>query len=154
MKLYVMRHAQASFNAPSDQERPITEKGLEQTNELIKRIKNELSDVEQIWSSELLRAKQTASAVSDVLALPTSEHAFLSPDVDPRDVLEKINALNTKSALLIVSHQPLVGELVSLLVNGNAHQAHPYSTSEILFLEADVIAPGMASLVKQYLPPA
>ena len=152
MKFFVMRHAQASFNASSDRERPITDKGIKQTEDLLSEYADELAHVNQIWSSTLLRAKQTAGLLSEKLNLPVIEKHFLSPDDDVKSVLEALRTLPNDICLLIVSHQPLVGELVSCLLHGNIHQSHPYATSEILALEIDIIEPGMANLVKQYLP--
>ena len=60
MKVYIMRHAQASFNAPSDRERPITDAGIKQTQNLLLANRDNISDINLIWSSDLLRAKQTA----------------------------------------------------------------------------------------------
>jgi phosphohistidine phosphatase len=152
MKIYVMRHAQASFSAPSDRERPITELGIIQTKALLSANSDQFSDVNLIWSSDLLRAKQTASLVSDALKLEANEQLFLSPDSDVKQVVDALQGLDPNTCLLIVSHQPLVGELVSFLIKGNVHHAHPYTTSEILELELDFVDAGMASLVKQYLP--
>lgn len=151
MKLYIMRHAQAAFNAPSDREREITQNGADQTKELILKHADKLSDINLVWSSDLTRAKQTASVVTEILGLESSEKSFLSPDGDPRIVLGELKDLNLSDCLLIVSHQPLVGELVSYLLSGNMHRAHPYDTSELLTLELDMFEPGMASMVGQYL---
>jgi phosphohistidine phosphatase len=152
MKLYIMRHAQASFRAPSDRERPITESGIKQTNDLLLVNRDQISDINLIWCSDLLRAKQTAGLVSEALKIEATEKPFLSPDGDLRLVLAELEKLSSDDCLLVVSHQPLVGELVSALLNGNIHQAHPYATSEVLALELDVVGLGMATLGKQYLP--
>lgn len=152
MRFFVMRHAQASFNAPSDRDRPITEMGINQTKRLLAEHVEALACVNQIWSSDLLRAKQTAALLSNKLNIPVFEKSFLSPDGDVKSVLETLRALPSDICLLIVSHQPLVGELVSCLLHGNTHQSHPYATSEILALELDMFEPGMATLAKQFLP--
>tara|TARA_R110001592_G_scaffold319321_1_gene596869 strand:- start:22307 stop:22771 length:465 start_codon:yes stop_codon:yes gene_type:complete len=152
MKVYIMRHAQASFNAPSDRERPISESGIKQTKDLLVTNHDQISDINLIWSSDLLRAKQTAGLVSDSLKIEAVEKPFLTPDGDIRQVLAELEKLGSVDCLLIVSHQPLVGELVSSLVHGHIHQAHPYDTSEMLALECDVIGLGMATITKQYLP--
>ncbi len=147
-----MRHAQASFNAASDRDRAITDLGARQTKELLEKNTDNLSAVRTIWSSDLLRAKQTAKIAADLLNLSVNEKTFLSPDGDPRKVLAELDKLDSDETLLMVSHQPLVGELVSLLVNGNFQKAHPYATSEFLLLDLDMAQPGMATLVRQYLP--
>lgn len=152
MKIFIMRHAQASFSAPSDRDRPITELGITQTKNLLLTKNDQFSDVNLIWCSDLLRAIQTASLVTDALTLEAVEKTFLSPDGSVKQVVEALQRIESEACLFIVSHQPLVGELVSFLVNGNVHNAHPYTTSEILELELDVVAAGMARITKQYLP--
>tara|TARA_R110001599_G_C11993095_1_gene636241 strand:+ start:199 stop:660 length:462 start_codon:yes stop_codon:yes gene_type:complete len=152
MKLYIMRHAQASFNAPSDSERSITLLGADQTKELILEHAGKLADINLVWSSDLKRAKQTAAIVTEMLGLEPSEKTFLSPDGDLRKVLSELQNLRATDCLLLVSHQPLVGELVGSLLDGNIRRAHPYSTSEVIALKLDMFEPGMATLVGQYLP--
>lgn len=150
MKLYIMRHAQAAFNAPSDRDRQITQLGADQTKELVLKHADKLSDINMVWSSDLIRAKQTAGIVTEILGLDSTEKAFLSPDGDVKQVLSKLQALGETDCLLIVSHQPFVGELVSYLLDGNIQHGHPYDTSELLALELDMFEPGMASMVGQY----
>lgn len=152
MKLFVMRHAQAAFNAPSDRERPLTESGIQQTKELLALHKADLSSVNMLWSSDLLRAQQTAALVAEVLGFKVSEKNCLTPDGQINRVLSELQDLRADDTLLLVSHQPLVGELVSYLVSGNVYQAHPFTTSEMLELEFDYAGPAMARLCKQYLP--
>ncbi len=152
MKLYIMRHAQASFNAPSDRERPITEAGVKQTKSLLDVNSEQISDINLIWSSDLLRAKQTAEIVSEALSVEPAEKPFLSPDGSIRQVLSELQKLDEDDCLLIVSHQPLVGELVSSLVSGNVQKAHPYATSEVLALDMEVAGLGTATIVNRYTP--
>jgi len=152
MKLFVMRHAQASFGAVSDRERPITQYGTEQTKRLLLEHQDSFLHVNKLWSSDLLRAQQTAQIVSGHINVTAETHTFLSPDGDVKSVLDRLRQLPHDTCLFIVSHQPLVGELVSCLLYGNIHQAQPYATSEVLALELDLFEPGMASLVKQFLP--
>lgn len=147
-----MRHAEASFNAPTDRERPITEFGLGQTKQLIMAHASKFSDINRVWSSNLKRAKQTTGIVTEILGLESSVKPFLAPSDDVEKVLGELQALTETDCLLIVSHQPLVGELVGYLLHGNIHHAHPYATSEIVALELDLYEPGMASLTGRYLP--
>ncbi len=152
MKLFVMRHAQATFNAPSDRERPITDNGEKQTRELLSLYQQDLSQVGELWCSDLLRACQTAALVTEATGLPALQKTILSPDGQINHVLNELQQFKADEHLMIVSHQPLVGELVSYLISGNIYQAHPFTTSEILSLELEQVGPGMASLCKQYLP--
>ena len=55
------------------------------------------------------------------------------------------------ASLVLVSHQPLVGSLVSLLCAGNVYEAHPFATAEIVALETEIIAPGTAEFLANWL---
>ena len=72
-KLYVTRHGLTDYNI---QERvcgitnlPLTETGLQQAEEMAQKAKD-FGDIERIIASPLLRANQTAQAVSRALQLP------------------------------------------------------------------------------------
>lgn len=72
-KLYVTRHGLTEFNA---QERvcgatdiPLTETGLLQAGEMAKQAAS-FGDIERIIASPMLRAQQTAQAVSEALQIP------------------------------------------------------------------------------------
>ena len=72
MKLYVARHGQTEYNAQNRicgvTDLPLTEKGLKQAEELAQKLKDKQIDV--IIASPLIRAQQTAAAVSAVIGMP------------------------------------------------------------------------------------
>lgn len=72
MKLYVARHGQTDFNAKNlvcgSTDLPLTEKGIEQAKALGERVKNLGIDV--IIASPMVRAQQTAEAVSLATGIP------------------------------------------------------------------------------------
>ncbi|EPN40586.1 phosphohistidine phosphatase SixA, partial [Pseudomonas syringae pv. actinidiae ICMP 18807] len=63
----------------------------------------------------------------------------------PRQVLEQLDTLGIEDVLL-VSHQPLVGELIGVLVHGSAQQAEPMSTASLAELEGEFVAAGTLTL--------
>jgi len=152
MRLWIGRHGEASFNAPSDRERPLTPNGIGQTRMLARKHARNLSNITEIWSSPLRRAQETAALYAKMLDLSIETRTFLSPDTDPERVVSKLSECDSGDELLIISHQPLVGELVSLLVAGNIYESHPFSTSELVLLELDLAGPGLATQVASYLP--
>ncbi len=152
MRLYIARHGEASFNAPSDGERPLTPHGVGQTRNVAKQCAAELQEVSAIWASPLRRAQETANVFSRHLGIEIITQPFLMPDSDPQRVVDKLSAAAEESTLLIVSHQPLVGELVSLLVAGNIYESYPFSTSELVTLEFEQFGAGLAKQRKNYLP--
>ena len=72
MKLYVARHGQTEYNAQNRicgvTDLPLTEKGLQQAEALAQKLKDKNIDV--IIASPLIRAQQTAAAVSGAIGVP------------------------------------------------------------------------------------
>ena len=152
MKLFIGRHGEASFNAPSDRERPLTPNGISITQKLRDDHLAELAQAQLIWSSDLRRAQETATIYAEKLNLNIDTKNFLSPDCEADRVLRKLQALDADACVLIISHQPLVGELVSLLCEGSIYMAHPYTTSEIVVVECELAEKGLGSIKEQFLP--
>jgi len=152
MKLFIGRHGQASFDAESDRARPLTAVGILETEKLRDHYISELKQAQVIWASDLKRANETACIYADKLDLKIETKNFLSPDCEADRVLKKLQDLEPDACVLIVSHQPLVGELVSLLCEGNIYLAHPYVTSEIVVVDCKIAGPGMGSISGNFQP--
>lgn len=138
MDLFVMRHGQAHPQVTDDASRQLTPHGLHETQMIAHHL---LSDKKwapnKIISSTYTRAIQTAEAVAQVihykLSIPQSD--LILPDSDPRQALTFLMQQSTAS-LLIVSHQPLVGQLISLLVDGVIEERH-VPTSAVAYIQFD-----------------
>ena len=152
MKVFIGRHGEATFNAPSDRERALTDNGVKACQALIEAQQAAFSGVTQLWSSDLVRAQQTAAIYAEKLGLETQTREYLAPDYDAEEVIEALAKEAFTGDLLLVSHQPLVGDLVSVLASGNVFDAHPYVTSEIVVLELDEWAKGCATKIAEYRP--
>ena len=72
MKLYVARHGETQWNAENKicgrTDIPLNERGMEQAKLLAERMANEKVDL--IIASTMIRARQTAAAVSDKMCIP------------------------------------------------------------------------------------
>jgi len=152
VKLFIGRHGQASFDAESDRARPLTLDGISATERLRDEHLPELTQVQEIWSSGLKRANETAAIYAQKLDIKVETKNFLSPDCEADRVLVKLQELESSACVLIVSHQPLVGELVSLLCEGNIYLAHPYTTSEIVVVECEMAERGMGLISGDFVP--
>lgn len=73
MKLYVARHGETEWNAQNKicgrTDLPLTERGLTQAGQLAAKLSDEELDI--IIASPMIRAQQTAAAVSEVTGIPT-----------------------------------------------------------------------------------
>lgn len=147
MDLLLCRHGEASFDAPSDRLRVLTERGIKDTNQRLSDTKALLASATRLWSSDYLRAQQTANIFSEALTLEREEQNFLRPDSSPQRVVSKLAAVNEDDTLLVVAHMPLLGELVSLLTEGHCYASYGFATSEIVHLRGDLLEAGLCSIV-------
>lgn len=144
MKLWVLRHGEAQGHARTDAERNLTEHGrAEVLRSAAHLIGQPLS---AIIASPYVRAQQTAQLVREVLGFEPAIRTvpWLTPDGDVQQVLRE---LDTDDNVLLVSHQPLVGSLISFLQHGHQRQPQPMYTASLAELEGDFPLAGLMSLV-------
>ena len=117
MQLYLLRHGDAVESATlHDSERPLSDLGIRQAQAAGRFLHSLSISPQAILFSPLLRARQTAEQVNLSLqcrSISSSEH--LTPNSDPRNLLNDLNA-TTHESLLLVGHQPFLGNLIALLL--------------------------------------
>ena len=146
MQLYIMRHGDAVMQAPTDAQRPLSEKGRRQVASMAGFLKPLLPT--RVLVSPYIRAQQTASILCESLAINTDklQHAdYITPDGDPFQVVRELES-HSSEILLIVSHQPLVGTLLSLLLDGGLTGDYMMGTASLASMELDHIGAGQARL--------
>src|SRR3990167_9838439 len=144
MKVWILRHGEAEGHAPTDAERNLTEHGRA---EVLRSAAHLIGQpLGAIIASPYVRAQQTAQLVSDVLGFQPEIRTvpWLTPDGDVQRVLEK---LDSDDDVLLVSHQPLVGSLISFLQHGHQRQPQPMYTASLAELEGECPLAGLMSLV-------
>jgi len=145
--LLLCRHGEASFDAPSDRQRPLTAQGIAQTTGNINSNADLLASVTELWCSDLLRAQQTAQLFTDHSGLNAKQQSFLRPDSLPERLIRKFEPIADGQCLLVVAHMPLLGDIVSLLTEGHPYSAHPFQTSEIVHLRGELLASGLCEII-------
>jgi phosphohistidine phosphatase len=116
MELILWRHAEAEDGYPDD-ERALTEKGLEQARKMAGWLKAHMPKDTQILVSPAKRAQQTASA----LELPFTTLTELAPEASPHDLLKVANWDTSKGSVLIVGHQPTLGIAAAIAMTHKTH---------------------------------
>ena len=146
MRLWVLRHGQAEAQAASDAQRQLTGHGRDEVLSMARRLQQAVPDV--ILASPYVRAQQTAELVRGALqmrrAIITVDWA--TPDDDPLAVLDHL-AERSEGSILLVSHQPLVGQLLSLAVEGHRQAHYPMPTAALACLDMALPAAGSATLL-------
>lgn len=146
MNIFILRHGQAEPQQTSDEVRELTEKGRLDTVRIMKSRLGDLKSITQIWASPLVRAQQTAHiAASYFPSLSVMTTELIIPEADPFAVMSWLQAMEQGSSTLLVSHQPLVGELLNRLC-GKPAGFYPMGTSSLAAVNLPVVATGMGEL--------
>lgn len=118
MELILWRHAEAEPGGPDlpDEARALTAKGRKQATRMGDWLDRQLPGSCRILSSPAVRTVQTAEA----LRRKFKTHVSLATDSTAEAILEAANWPNSKEPVLIVGHQPTLGHVITLLLQGAA----------------------------------
>jgi phosphohistidine phosphatase len=114
MDLILWRHADAEegIEGQDDLERSLTPRGLKQAARVAAWLDRQLPEGTRVLSSPARRCEQTALALGRKYKLRDE----LAPDGTLAGLLEAAQWPNAKQAMLIVGHQPLLGQVIAELL--------------------------------------
>lgn len=143
MKLWVLRHGEAEPHARSDAERNLTANGRKEVLSISAQMIGQPLSV--IYASPYTRAQQTAQLVRETLGFEPEVRTvkWLTPDHDPPAVVDQLDLLDN---VLLVSHNPLVGNLIAYLQHGHWREPQRVGTAGLVELEGDWPLAGLMSL--------
>jgi len=141
----LFRHGEAA-SAARDFDRCLTDQGVADVRKVACSIAAQLSAA-IAYVSPYVRARQTCAEIQRNTDLKAChELPIITPDDDPLQVIEWLNQQESDSTVLLVTHQPLVSRIISLLLDGHEAGFYPMATASVTLLEADVWASGLAKL--------
>ncbi|MBE0488208.1 MAG: phosphohistidine phosphatase SixA [Halomonas sp.] len=151
-RLLILRHGEAGPGRP-DAERELTGRGHDEARRMAAWLaeRDDLAGA-RLLASPFVRARQTAAIMGERLGVRVETLSILTPDDDSTAVADWLLGQPGGGPLLLVSHMPLVGALVGLLVEGRAERGPGFPTAALAELEADVWAAGCARLVRLIAP--
>ena len=164
MYLYIVRHAIAEEREDflqknsDDSLRPLTAKGQRRMQNVILKLKSELKDIDLVVTSPFVRAKQTATLISELIGKPKiEESAELVPHATASAFVNWIKAHGkNKKKVMIVGHEPHLSTLISYLLSGNNNNGFvEMKKSSIAMIETgsfEEITPSRASLIWLFPP--
>jgi len=126
MEIILVRHGPAADRDPSrwpdDQRRPLTPDGVRSTRRAAKGLASLRPTVDKAITSPAARAYATGEIFREALKMPTALETWeeLEPDTPPGPVLERLQRLSRKRGILLVGHEPTLGELLGLSVTGES----------------------------------
>jgi phosphohistidine phosphatase len=113
MDLILWRHAEAEEGSP-DLQRALTPKGQKQARKMAEWLDTQLPEGCKILVSPSVRTLQTVEPLGRKYKVVPR----LGPGASPEDVLRAANWPNAKEAVVIVGHQPTLGQVAALLIGG------------------------------------
>lgn len=116
MDLILWRHAEAADPEPgmSDMQRTLTAKGQKQARRMAEWLTSQLPESCKVLVSPAVRTLQTVEPLGRKFKVQTE----IGPGADPREVLRVANWPNARDPVLIVGHQPTLGQVAALLLSG------------------------------------
>ncbi|KQZ30186.1 histidine phosphatase family protein [Duganella sp. Root1480D1] len=114
MDLILWRHAEAEPAQPGldDLERTLTPKGHKQARRMGQWLDSVLPENCRILVSPATRTVQTVAGLGRKYKI----HPDLAPGADASDILKAANWPSSKEAVLVVGHQPTLGQAAALLM--------------------------------------
>jgi len=122
-QIYIVRHAIAAERGPDwpdDNKRPLTERGISRFKEAVAGLKELDVVVDEIFTSPLVRARQTADLLAAGVAGRPSVKLFdaLAPGHPPATVMAQLAKVAKRRRIALVGHEPDLGELAAHLIGG------------------------------------
>lgn len=127
MILYVVRHALAEdVSAGGDEARHLTEVGRQRTLKAAAGMQALGLEFDQILTSPLARASETAEIIATVYASGLAPQVMpeLSTGVAPADAVAALGPHGHNDSLVIVGHEPQLSAVISILLTGGPDAMH------------------------------
>ena len=144
IELYLIRHGLSAERGeawPDDAKRPLTGKGLSRLRREARALEKFGVSFDQIVTSPLVRARQTAEVFADGLSShPATAHSdALAPGGTPAQVIQELGKFSRRKRIALVGHEPNIGELAARLLG--ARGAFDFKKGSICCIEVTALPP-------------
>ncbi len=155
-ELYLIRHAIAAERGdewPDDDKRPLTERGVARFRESVEGLTWLDVTIEEIFTSPLVRAKQTAEILAAGMPgkPPVKVLDALSPGQNPGSVLAQLAKVARRRRIALVGHEPGLGELAAHLVG--AGRALPFKKGGACRIDVESLTSRRAGALHWFVTP-
>lgn len=142
-EVYLVRHAIAAERGlewPDDDLRPLTNRGILRFKEGVAGLVALDVVIDQVLTSPLVRARQTADLLASGLAghPPVSVIEALAPGHAAARVMEQVAGAVRGRRVAIVGHEPGLGELAAFLIG--SRQAIPFRKGGVCRIDVETVA--------------
>jgi phosphohistidine phosphatase len=156
MEIYIVRHAIAAERGPEwpdDSKRPLVERGTTRFKEAVDGLVWLDVVIEEIFTSPLVRARQTAELLSAGLPAKPSVQVLdaLAPGHSPAEVLRELARASAKRRVALVGHEPDLGGLVAHMLGAKAPV--PMKKGGVCRVDMDSLSPPRPGVLAWLLTP-
>ncbi len=160
MEVYLLRHAIAvDRGTPEyegrDDERPLTKEGIKKMKSAAVGMARLDLRFDCIWTSPIPRAKHTAEIVANALDAEDllEEHEELGHGFSCEALLRLLQGASRSERILLVGHQPDLGEFASYLLTGDNRLRISYKKGALLRIDFDDTPAAGAGTLAWFLEP-
>jgi phosphohistidine phosphatase len=155
-ELYIVRHAIAAERGedwPDDDKRPLTERGISRFKEVVQGLAAIDVAVDEIFTSPLVRAKQTAELLAAGLPGKATVKILdaLAPGHTPASVLAQLSRTAKRRRLMLVGHEPDLGELAAHLIGSG--RALPFKKGGVCRIEVESLSSRRPAALAWFMQP-
>ena len=156
--IYLMRHGIAADPTAgmNDADRALTAEGVRKTTRAAVGLSELGVKPDLILSSPLRRAEETARLVADVLTPGPAVELYppLAGGFAAADIIKGLRPHRQAHELLLVGHEPDLGELASYLLTGSANLAPlPFKKAGVAAITVGAVPPRSAGLLEWFVTP-
>lgn len=161
MELYILRHAIAvdrtDWEEPDDG-RPLSAYGIAKMKQNATGLTRIIPKIDMILTSPYARARQTADIVCKVYGFKISDKVVETDNLTPESSFEKLfkeirKDYSDYSRIMIVGHQPHLGDLISWLTSGGEVRNVPLKKGGVACVELDSDYPQNTGILNWLLTP-
>jgi phosphohistidine phosphatase len=155
-ELYLVRHAIAAERGedwPDDDKRPLTARGVARFKESVEGLLHLDVALDEIFTSPLVRAKQTADILAATLPGKPAVKLLdaLAPGHAPATVMAQLARTAKRRRIALVGHEPSLGELAAHLIG--AGRALPFKKGGVCRIDVESLTSRRAGALGWFVTP-
>ena len=155
-ELYLVRHAIAAERGedwPNDDKRPLTARGVARFKEEVDGLAKMGVAIDEIFTSPLVRAKQTAEIIAAGLPGKPAVKILdaLAPGHAPGSVMAQLAKQARRRRIAIVGHEPDLGELAAHLIG--AGRALPFKKGGVCRIDVESLTSRRPAALTWFVTP-
>jgi phosphohistidine phosphatase len=155
-EIYLVRHAIAAERGeewPDDTKRPLTVRGISRFKEVVRGLQRLDVAVDEIFTSPLVRTRQTADLLAAGLGgKPVIKPLeSLAPEHPPAATMSQLAKVAHRTRIALVGHEPGLGELAAHLLG--AQRALVFRKGGVARIDLGALTSRRAGSLIWFLPP-